>query len=99
MRGWRVKSATALGEIQLAEPLGESVVVVARVYTDGRDEFQVLVLDRPGMTQQFSVPSASWAETAPLARFRLHGSAVYRLGSSEAGMFVDRYDLGIERQR
>jgi hypothetical protein len=45
--------------------------------------------------KQFSVPGADWAEAAPLTRFRLAGNSLYRLGSTPAGMFVDRYDLGV----
>ena len=94
-RSWRIQSATSLGEVQLAKPLGDKVVVVLRVYTDSRDEFEVLVLGDSGAVERFSVDSGAWAETAPLARFRLHGSALYELGSSPAGVFVDRYDLEV----
>jgi hypothetical protein len=92
---WRVRSATHLAEVQLAEPLGRRLVVVIRVYAEGRDECEVLLLDRRGLVRRFSVPSADWAESAPLGRFRLVGSALYQLGSDPAGAFVDRYDLGV----
>jgi hypothetical protein len=94
-RSWRIQSSTPLGEIQLAKPLGDTVVVVLRVYTDARDEFEALVLDDNGVAKQFSIDSAAWAETAPLARLRLSGSALYELGSTSAGVFVDRYDLEV----
>ncbi len=43
----------------------------------------------------FSVAAADWAETAPLSRFRLAGSRVYRLGSTPSGVHVDRFDLEV----
>jgi len=94
-RSWRITSDTPLGEIQLAEPFGNGVLVVLRVYTDSADEFEVLALGARGISQRFSVPAAAWAETAPLARFRLAGSSLYQLGSTPDGVYVDRYDLEV----
>jgi len=91
---WRVLSATPLGEVQLADATGDRVVLVVKAYTDTQDEFVVLVLDGRRLVQRFSVPSDQWAEAAPLAHFRLVGSSLYKLGSTPAGAFVDRYDLG-----
>lgn len=96
-RAWRITSATPLGEIQLAEPLGSRVVAVVRPYTETQDEFLVLVLGARGLERSFTVDSADWAETAPLARFRLAGSSLYRLGSTPAGAHVDRFDLEVTR--
>jgi hypothetical protein len=97
LRAWRIVSKTPLGEVQLAEPLGDRVVVVIRPYTDTQDEFLVLVLGDHGDERSFSVGSADWAETAPLARFRLAGSSLYQLGSTPSGMHVDRFDLEVNR--
>jgi hypothetical protein len=97
VRGWRILSATPLGEVQLAEPLGNRLVVVMKTYTDDRSEYLVLVLDRSGIVNSFAVESLEWAESAPLARFRLAGSSLYRLGSTRAGLFVDRFDLEVLR--
>jgi len=96
-RSWRIRSATPLAEVQLAEPLGNRLVLVVRAYTDGADEFLVLVLDQRGALERFAVDSADWAETAPLSRFRLVGSSLYQLGSTPAGLFVDRFDLEVSR--
>jgi len=95
-RAWLVTSETPLAEVQLAEPYGTGVVLVTRVFTDDRDEFVVLALDRRGIVKRFSLDSADWAETAPLSRFRLRGSSLYQLGSTSAGLFVDRFDLEVE---
>jgi hypothetical protein len=57
----------------------------------------VLVLDRNGIADEFSVESLEWAESAPLARFRVSGASLYRLGSTRAGLFVDRFDLEVSR--
>jgi hypothetical protein len=92
---WRVRSATPLAEVQLAEPWGARLVLVVRVYDDGMDEFAVLVLDRHGLVGRYVADSADWAETAPLGRFRVAGRSLYRLGSSPAGAFVDRFDLEV----
>jgi hypothetical protein len=96
-RAWRITSTTPLGEVQLAEPLGNRAMVVVRPYTDTQDEFLVLVLGDRGLERSFSVASADWAETAPLARFRLAGSSLYQLGSTPSGMHVDRFDLEVNR--
>jgi hypothetical protein len=95
--GWRITSDTPLGEVQLAQAQGNRVVVVMRVYTDDRDEFVVLVLDSHGLEHRFSVASDTWTETAPLARFRLARGALYRLRTTPAGAFVDRYELEVPR--
>ena len=94
-RSWRLTSETPLAEVQLAEPEGNGLVLVVRVYTDDRDEFVVLVLGEHGLVQKLAIDSADWAETAPLSRFRLVGSSLYRLGSTPAGLFVDRFDLEV----
>ena len=95
-RSWRISSETPLAEVQLAEPLGSRLLLVARVFTDDEDEFLVLLLDQKGVARQFALDSADWAETAPLARFRLAGSSLYQLGSTPAGLFVDRFDLEVK---
>src|SRR5262249_37590361 len=75
-RSWRILSDTPLGEIQLAQPLGADLVLVLRLATDTRDEFEVLVLGDRGIVDELAVPSTAWAETAPLARFRVHGTSL-----------------------
>jgi hypothetical protein len=97
VRSWRVSSSTPLGEVQLAQPHGNRLVVIMKAYTEDRDEFIVLVLANGGIAGRFSVASAQWAESAPLARFRLAGSSLYQLGSTPAGAFVDRYALEVPR--
>ena len=94
-RAWRITSATPLAEVQLAQPMGPGLLLVARVYTDSRDEFVALVLGSEGLIRKLSLSSADWAETAPLSRFRLVGSSLYQLGSTASGVFVDRYDLDV----
>ena len=97
VRSWRITSATPLGEVQLAELYGSHLVVVTKTYTDDRGEYVGLVLDRAGVLSSFAVESLEWAESAPLARFRLAGASLYRLGSTRAGLFVDRFDLEVSR--
>lgn len=97
VRSWRVTSTTPLGEVQLAEAHGNRLVVVLKTYTDERAEYVALVLDRAGAVQQFSVDATEWAESAPLARFRLAGSSLYHFGSTPTEAFVDRFDLEVSR--
>ena len=94
-RSWRVMSDTPLAEVQLAELMGQRIVVVVRLYEDGVDEFVVLILDRKGLVDRFAIDPEDWAETAPLGRFRLVGRSLYQLGSSPAGAFVNRFDLEV----
>jgi hypothetical protein len=96
-RGWRITSATPLGEVQLVEPVGNDLVAVVKTYTEDRAEFVALVLEPTRIRKRFSLASPAWAETAPLARFRLSGSSLYRLGSTPAGAFVDGFDLEVNR--
>jgi hypothetical protein len=95
VRSWRVTSSTPLGEVQLAESLGNLFVVVLKTYVDDRAEYVVLVLDRAGVVRQFSVDATEWAESAPLARFRLAGGSLYHFGSTPSVAFVDRFDLEV----
>jgi hypothetical protein len=95
IRSWRVRSSTALAEVQLVEPWGQRIVLVVRVYEAGADEFVVLVLGRDGIVERFALASVDWAESAPLGRFRLVGKSLYRLGSSPSGVFIDRFDLEV----
>jgi hypothetical protein len=95
LRGWRIRSETPLGEVQLAESQGNRIVVVTRTYTDNRDEFEVLVLGGGGLVARFALASDSWTETAPLARFRFARNALYRLRTTPEGAYVDRFDLEV----
>jgi hypothetical protein len=90
-----VTSDTPLAEVQLAEPLGSGVLLVVRVYTDSHDEFRVLHLGSRGVVASASLDSADWTEAAPVSRFRLLGSSLYQLGSTPAGLFVDRFELEV----
>jgi hypothetical protein len=92
---WRLTSDTSMAEVQLAEPMGQRLLVVVRLYDDRSDEFAVLILDRTGLVDRFTLDAADWAETAPLSRFRLVRGSLYQLGSTAAGMFVDRYTLEV----
>ncbi|HST26649.1 MAG TPA: hypothetical protein VLJ76_11735 [Gaiellaceae bacterium] len=93
----RITSATPVADIQLAQKLPNGrLLVVFSVYTDTDHEYQALVLDPSGaVADQFSLPAAEWAQSMPLSRFRVVGSSLYELGSTDTGVFVDRYDLGV----
>jgi hypothetical protein len=93
----RIVSGTPVADIQLAQSLPSGrLVVVFSVYTDTDHEYEVAVIDPSGsLVDQFAVPASEWAQSMPLSRFRLVGSSLYELGSTDAGVFVDRYDLGV----
>lgn len=93
----RITSSTPVADIQLAQVLPSGrLLVVFSVDTDTQHEYEAVVVDSSGSpVDQFSLPVADWAQSMPLSRFRLVGSSLYELGSTEAGVFVDRYDLGV----
>lgn len=93
----RITSRTPVADIQLAQALPSGrLLVVFSVYTETQHEYEAVVLDQSGsLVEQFSLPTAEWAQSMPLSRFRLVGSSLYELGSTESGAFVDRYDLGV----
>ena len=94
LRAWRVSSLSNLGEIQLAEPFGDGMLVVLRVWTPTKAEFVALVLSPNGLADSFAIDSSQWAESAALGRFRLEGMTLYQLRSTSAGAEVVTFDLG-----
>jgi hypothetical protein len=93
----RITSTTPVADIQLAQTLPSGrLLVVFSVYTETQHEYEAVVVDSSGaLVDRFSLPVAEWAQSMPLSRFRLVGSSLYELGSTDAGAFVDRYDLGV----
>jgi hypothetical protein len=93
----RITSATPVADIQLAQTLPSGrLLVVFSVYTDTDHEYEAVIVDPSGgLVDHFSMPASDWAQSMPLSRFRLVGSSLYELGSTEDGAFVDRYDLGV----
>jgi hypothetical protein len=94
LRAWRVSTPSTLGEIQLAEPFGDGMLVVLRVWTETKTEFVALVLSPIGLAGSFAVDASQWAESAALGRFRLHGKTLYQLRSTPAGAEIVTFDLG-----
>ena len=94
LRAWRVSSLTNLGEIQLAEPYVNGLLVVLRMWTSQRAEFRALVLSPTGLAGSFSVDVAEWAESAPLGRFELDRGRLYQLRSISGGTEVVAFDVG-----
>jgi hypothetical protein len=91
---WAVRSLTHLGEVQLAEPYGDGLLVVVRVWTEKQAEFRVLRLTDAGLAASFAVDRAEWAESASLSRFRLHGTTLYQLRSTPSGMQIATFEIG-----
>ena len=94
VRSWAVESSAKLGEVQLAEPYGDGLLVVIRVWSEKQAEYRVLRLTPAGLAGSFAVGPAEWAETASLSRFRLHGSTLYQLRSGPSGIDVAAYEIG-----
>jgi hypothetical protein len=93
----RITSTTPVADIQLAQRLPSGrLLVVFSVYTDSEHEYEAVLIDPSGrLVDQFSLPAPEWAQSMPLSRFRLAGSSIYELGSTDQGAFVDRYDLEV----
>ena len=94
VQAWAVRSATHLGEVQLAEPYGEGLLVVVRVWTEKKAEFRVLRLTSAGLAESFAVDRAEWAESASLSRFRLHGTTLYQLRSTPSATEIATFEIG-----
>ena len=94
VRAWQVSSGTNLGEIQLAEPYGNGLLVVLRVWTSQRAEFVALVLSATGLASSFSIDAVEWAESAPLGRFKLDDRRLFQLRTTSSGAEVVAFDLG-----
>jgi hypothetical protein len=97
---FEIRSSLALGEVALARPDGVGgfvlVVRVARPGPSPTDRFEVLRVTAAGEVSASTVPSHAFAESPPLARFRLdrHGH-LFQLRTSPDGMRIVRYDLGV----
>jgi hypothetical protein len=94
VNGWLVRSSTSLGEVQLAEPYGDGVLVVVRLWNENQAQFRVLRLAPGGLAGSFAVERAEWAETASLSRFRLHGGTLYQLRSAPSGVEIAAFEIG-----
>lgn len=98
LAAWRLRSSTDLGEIGLAEPLGDGLVVVVRVWTETRAEQLVLRLGARGVESMFAVDRAEWAQALPCSRFRLGADGrLYQLRSSPGGVQIARWGIGGRR--
>jgi hypothetical protein len=94
VHSWLVRSATSLGEVQLAEPYGDGLLVVLRLWNEKQAEFRVLRLTPGGLAETFAVDRAEWAESASLSRFRLHGTTLYQLRSAPSGAEIAEFEIG-----
>jgi hypothetical protein len=97
VQAWAVGSLTRLGEVQLAEPYADGLLVVVRVWTESQAEFRVLLLTSAGLAASFAVDRAEWAESASLSRFRLHRSKLYQLRSTPSGTQIATFEIGGKR--
>jgi hypothetical protein len=94
LHAWLLRGSTSLGEVQLAEPYGDGLLAVVRLWDEKRAEFRVVRLARDGAAGSFSVDRAEWAETASLSRFRLHGDTLYQLRSTASGVEIATFEIG-----
>ncbi len=94
VHAWLLRGESSFGEVQLAEPYGDGMVVVVRLWNEKHAEFRVLRLAPEGLVQSFDVAPAEWAESASLSRFRLHGSTLYQLRSDPSGIEIATFEIG-----
>jgi hypothetical protein len=97
-----LRSSAPLGELALADRDGHGGYwVVVRVWRDGpspADQYQVAHVAGDGQVSAFGAPSAAFADTATLSRFRLGGDGdLYQITSSPEGMRIVRYQTGGDR--
>lgn len=78
----------------MAEPFGNGLLVVVRLWTEKQAQFRVLRLTPEGLAESFAVDRAEWAETASLSRFRLHGSTLYQLRSTPSEAEIATFEIG-----
>ncbi len=93
-RAWVLRSETSFGEVQLAEPYGNGMVVVVRLWNEKHATFRVLRLAPEGLAQSFDVAPAEWAESGSLSRFRLRGNTLYQLRSDRSGIEIAKFEIG-----
>jgi hypothetical protein len=95
-----VRFAHPLGELALAEPDGSNgywAVVHVRRDHPPADQYQVVHISGGRVVQNFAIGDRRFADTPPLARFRLgRDGFLYQLLTSSAGMRIVRFDLGRE---
>lgn len=94
-----VRFAQRLGEVALAEPDGAhgywAVVHVWRDRPSPVDQYQVIHVSGGRVVGAFAVGDRRFADTPPLARFRLgRDGFLYQLVTSSSGLRILRYDLG-----
>ena len=94
VHSWLVRSPTSLGEVQLAEPFGDGLLVVVRLWNESQAQFRVLRLAPDGLAGTFAVDRTEWAETASVSRFRLRGSTLYQLRSAPSGVEIATFEIG-----
>ncbi|MGH3084176.1 MAG: hypothetical protein ACRDNP_08985 [Gaiellaceae bacterium] len=94
VHAWLLRGSESLGEVQLAEPYGDGLLVVVRLWSEKRAEFRVLQLAPNGLVESFVVDRAEWAESASLSRFRLRASTLYQLRSAPRGVEIAAFQIG-----
>ncbi len=94
VRAWVLRGESSFGEVQLAEPCGNGMLVVVRLWNEQHAEFRVLRLGPEGLLESFDVAPAEWAESGSLSRFRLHGSTLYQLRSDPHGIEIATFEIG-----
>lgn len=90
---WSVSSPDGM-QLEDAESFGGiELVLVLNVYTDTRNEYEVLILGSHGLLDSFSVPYDRYTETSLSDDFRVDGATVYHLGWTKSGIYVDYYSF------
>jgi hypothetical protein len=94
VHAWLLHGEASFGEVQLAEPYRDGMLVVVRLWNEHDAEFRVLRLGADEVLQSFDVAPAEWAESASLSRFRLHGRTLYQLRSDPSGIEIATFEIG-----
>lgn len=96
IEAWRVRRPedVRFAEVQLAELVGEDLLLVVKVWSQTEEAFRIIKVTPGGdLALDFSAPSGLWAEGTPLGRFRFAGESLYQLRTWDWGAEVARFDI------
>jgi hypothetical protein len=90
---WSVSSPDGIQAVDAESFGGIELLLVLNVYTDTKNEYEVLILGPSGILTSFSVPWDRYTETNLDDDFRVDGSTLYHLGWTKSGVYVDYYSF------
>ena len=90
---WRVTSPDHVSVADAESFGGIEALVVLRVASGTKVEYEVLVLSKSGLLDSFSAPVDEYTSIALFDDWRVDGATVYHRGSTKKGLYVDYYSF------